>query len=322
MYFNPTSPDQSLEGSSSRRFSRRGFTLTEILVVIGLIILLLALAMPAFNFMSGNNSIEGSANTVSAIFSRVRQDAIALQKDRGVVFYFDVAENRLVAGFVEYKEIDDAYSPTASYLEGSYVLSGGDRWVCIDPHKGGYTPSIASKYWRKVTVNNSALNAIASTARGYRAIDLVPQVDRIVLNKSLAIGGIGGQRIAATGVTVDPEENLNYAMPAVFFFDSYGQLVHRRYSILLDGIIGNAAGLREEFDKLKTNSDPKRLWRFGGPNEQIFNVSQSALSLFNSDDAQNVTQNVSDEEEVNKWYAENTRPFLINRYNGTLMKGE
>ena len=38
---------------------RRGFTLTEILIVIALIVLMLGLAVPAFNLVRGSRSVDG-----------------------------------------------------------------------------------------------------------------------------------------------------------------------------------------------------------------------------------------------------------------------
>ena len=51
---------------------RRGFSLTEILIVIGLIVLMLALAVPTFNFLTGNRSVEGAQNTIAALIGRAR----------------------------------------------------------------------------------------------------------------------------------------------------------------------------------------------------------------------------------------------------------
>jgi len=47
-----------------------GFTLTEILIVIGLIVLVIALAVPAFNVMTGGRSVDAAMNTLSAVLGR------------------------------------------------------------------------------------------------------------------------------------------------------------------------------------------------------------------------------------------------------------
>jgi type II secretory pathway pseudopilin PulG len=69
----------------------RGFTLTEVLIIIGIIVLLMALAVPAFNVITGARSIDGAQNNVSAFLGRARQEAMALQQVAGVMFYLDRA---------------------------------------------------------------------------------------------------------------------------------------------------------------------------------------------------------------------------------------
>src|SRR5438067_5828587 len=80
---------------------RRGFSLTEILIVIALIVLMLALALPAFNFISGGKSIDGAMNQISAFLSRARTEAVGLQEVRGVMFYIDPKTNREIMTLVK-----------------------------------------------------------------------------------------------------------------------------------------------------------------------------------------------------------------------------
>jgi prepilin-type N-terminal cleavage/methylation domain-containing protein len=74
--------------------SSRAFTLTELLIVIALIVLLLAMAVPAFNFISGGRSIDGAQNVVSAMLGRARARAIETERYAGVAFYLDPATGR------------------------------------------------------------------------------------------------------------------------------------------------------------------------------------------------------------------------------------
>src|SRR3954467_4593576 len=82
------------------RSKRTGFTLTEILVVIGLIVLLLVMAVPAFNLITGGKSIEGATNQFSAALGRARAQAIGLQKRTGVMFFIEPRSGRRVMGIV------------------------------------------------------------------------------------------------------------------------------------------------------------------------------------------------------------------------------
>src|SRR5438270_13614405 len=89
------SPPGNPLGRAGPRPSRpHAFSLTEVLIVIALIVLILALAMPAFNFISGGRSIDSAMNQVSAFLSRARTEAIGLQEIRGVMFYIDPATQR------------------------------------------------------------------------------------------------------------------------------------------------------------------------------------------------------------------------------------
>src|SRR5205085_2377658 len=80
------------------------FTLTELLIVIGLIVLMLALALPAFNAITGGRSIDGAQNQLSAFLGRARAEAIGLQEVRGVMFFIDPASQRVTAAIVRATE--------------------------------------------------------------------------------------------------------------------------------------------------------------------------------------------------------------------------
>jgi prepilin-type N-terminal cleavage/methylation domain-containing protein len=72
----------------------RGFTLTELLVVISIIVLLLAIAVPLFNVLRGGRSVDSGQNVVSAMLQRARARAIGIQQRRGVFFFNDQTNDR------------------------------------------------------------------------------------------------------------------------------------------------------------------------------------------------------------------------------------
>ncbi len=80
---------------------RPGFTLTEVLIVIGIIVLVLALAVPALDIISGSRSINGAENQVSAMLGRVRANAIGVERDTGVFFFIDPATERVTLAEVQ-----------------------------------------------------------------------------------------------------------------------------------------------------------------------------------------------------------------------------
>jgi type II secretory pathway pseudopilin PulG len=98
---------EGLRPSSLRRFvtpslTPAAFTLVEILIVIGIIVLVLAMAVPAFNYMTGARSIEAAENTISAMLGRARAEALRKQEPRGIAFFINPTTNRLTMGMVYY----------------------------------------------------------------------------------------------------------------------------------------------------------------------------------------------------------------------------
>jgi prepilin-type N-terminal cleavage/methylation domain-containing protein len=99
-------PARPLRRPATRAAGRRGFTLTELLVVIGIIVLLLALAVPLFNVLRGGRSVDSGQNVVSAMLQRARARAIWTQQTRGILFFDDQATHRTGMLMVKYR--DDA----------------------------------------------------------------------------------------------------------------------------------------------------------------------------------------------------------------------
>lgn len=87
-----------------------GFTLIELVIVIAILVLLLGLAVPAFNVMSGANSIESAQNRIAAVLAQTRMQAIGQQSSRGVVFYRDSATDRTAMALVRVTGADE-FSP-------------------------------------------------------------------------------------------------------------------------------------------------------------------------------------------------------------------
>src|SRR4051812_45083372 len=77
------------------------FSLTELLIVIGIIVLALALAVPALNLISGAKSTEAAQNVVGAMLAQARNDAIGMQEYRGVFFYQDPLTKQVKAALVQ-----------------------------------------------------------------------------------------------------------------------------------------------------------------------------------------------------------------------------
>jgi len=68
---------------------KKAVTLNELLIVIAIIVLMIGLALPAFNALSGSRSLESAQNQVSAYLGQARAQAIGVQEARGVFFFLD-----------------------------------------------------------------------------------------------------------------------------------------------------------------------------------------------------------------------------------------
>ena len=80
---------------------RRAFTLVEILIVLGIIILMAAAAVPAFRFIVGARSLDGAHNIASAMVARARTQALVDHRGTGVFFYLDPAADRTTMTLVQ-----------------------------------------------------------------------------------------------------------------------------------------------------------------------------------------------------------------------------
>ena len=101
--FASCKPDSAWRDRDARTLGagRAGFTLLELLVVIGIIVLIAAAAMPAFRFITGSRSVDGATNIVNSMVARSRTQAVVDFRTAGVFFYLDPATDRTTMAMVE-----------------------------------------------------------------------------------------------------------------------------------------------------------------------------------------------------------------------------
>lgn len=292
---------------------RNAFTLTELLVVIGLIVLLIAIAVPTFKAMSGGRSIDAAQNQLAAILGAARAEAIGLQKVRGVFFYIDPATERVNAALVR---------------EVGYTPSPKDQ--------PPYPPDLY--------------------------IDLVPDRDPIALPIGVGLQGLDNAEFAGGARRDDGYIGHNPLIPpppsgdkvrygGVILFDGYGRVINKFYGLRL--------GEPENVPN-PSRPVPTRLAEFlgydpagavppmhfvaqqlvtGGTGPASMN-KKPPYSLFgfvlydaepfrslgytdNDPQFDSRAGNYSGKElEEETWLDKNASPVLINRYNGTLIRGE
>lgn len=99
----PVRANRTLHGRDSRAAggAHPGFTLTELLIVLTIIILVIGIAIPAVNLLSGRRSIATAQNQLSSVLSLARSRALALQRETGLFFYVDPDSDRFAMRMVD-----------------------------------------------------------------------------------------------------------------------------------------------------------------------------------------------------------------------------
>ena len=117
----PTTPANP---AAARR--RGGFTLAEMLVVIGIILLVLAIAVPAFTAIIGSRSKEAAQNLIAASLVRARTEAIRRGTPCGVLFYVDPDTQQSALALVQFGASGepDTYNENHPFVRGAEYQGG------------------------------------------------------------------------------------------------------------------------------------------------------------------------------------------------------
>lgn len=295
---------------------RRAFTLIELLVVMGIITLIIAFALPAFRFMSGEKSVEAGQNVLAAMLGTARADAIGVQQPKGIVVYRESSTGRLAAAFVEFKQPPMAWAANTTYSTGDYVTQNSNTYACLLPNVGisaTNDPATSTVYWQLVdkTANVAPIMApfVHLTAPSPIVIDLVGDRDRVLMPTGIDVRGAGNTAIN-NGIT------SRYFNPTVVMFDSNGMLATMPFEILFGGAMASQMDKSTALPVFSTATPtaPSFYGNAGLPNVL---TSQIGIVLFDDELFKNVNPSP-----VDSWIDTNSTPVMINRYNGTLVKGE
>jgi Tfp pilus assembly protein FimT len=263
-----------------RKSQIRAFTLTEMLVAIGLIVLLISIAVPTFSALRGNNSIENATNVVSASLARARAQAVGLQRPFGIAFYREAASGRYGMALVEIKSAA-TWTTGTNYSAGDWVKTGTALPYAYYVAATDHTSAAAIG----TDVTNENMRAVHTTTNGLinggtPPIDLVPGSNRLLLPTGIACA------VAGTA----------YADSGLILFDENGTLTTRNVTIAQESML---------FQQIVP----------GASAAGTVATSQIALMLFNDEDAKAAP-------DIDDYINESGTPLLVNRYNGTIVKGE
>jgi prepilin-type N-terminal cleavage/methylation domain-containing protein len=383
--------------SLTRNDRYRGFTLTEVLVVITIIVLIALAAVPAMRFIMGSRSIESAQNIVGAMVSRARNQAVNDNGTRGVFFFVDPVSDRTTMALVGQSGADDLAQYTGwsanaglpayvdpqgnlAFLIPSYYQSGGQFATSSVVALSSRTPNQASYFTDSYETYMKVPRAIVKTyscvlthpnpnpgANNYPpnpggvtywgptslSLELVSDTDFQVLPQ-----GVGLQLINSNPAGIANFDR--YVRIGCILFDSKGRFESVPWSVSAGTTIGKAMGIDPAAKALDLSGNGVQplVSQFGmvlydrqtylaqawptagngnfGEGDWIYSPGfvypgYTAKNFFlpayapkfppdaPSEQANNAAGSLPSKEQ---WLDNNSVPLLIDRYNGTLIKGE
>jgi prepilin-type N-terminal cleavage/methylation domain-containing protein len=183
-------------------FPRPGFTLNELLIVMGLIVLILAIALPAFNLISGNRSVESAENQISAYLAIARSEAIGLQEPRGVIVFTDALSGRITLAQV--------YFPPNQARPEIDLFVGRDEMVVT---KGVGLRGVPSVVGTQTAMENWPTYAVVMfDGDGRLLVDRYRIYGDTALARRTASSGVVSIPRPAAPNTVDPVANIGFTL--------------------------------------------------------------------------------------------------------------
>lgn len=278
----------------------RGFTLTEMLVVLAVIILMLGAAIPAFNLITGTKSTQAAENLIGAAIGRARTYAISHQRTAGVVFFLDPTSQRTTMGLV----VEDQPGPT----------QGSTPYLQYDA--GG------------AAINRHYIEA-GGAGRAY--LDLVPDEDLQSLPPGVGCQLIHNYIFVPNPAVPNAARAFDrYVRTGAILFDAEGRLISREIGFDWNTALGQMMGLKNP-----SSGDPGLttipvtlpysfrsqlglvLYDVATFRNLGFTEKLNEDSIINPND-----HDYSKEEKEEIWLDENASQLLISRYSGAILRGE
>ena len=314
---------------SNRR--AQGFTLIEILVVVVIILLMLGMAIPVLHVITGSQSEAGATNMIAAMLGRARTDAIGLQKPIGVAFIYNPTSNVQTMAEVEFPDCQ-------AWISGQSLAPLHTVSVTTTTTSSAGVSSTLTYYYMNADPNNSVVLGTPPTptsegdSGGLQAVygpplEMRPDTDLQPLPAGVAVQTICNCAYNASGQRVSD----GYLSIGVILFDGRGRLTSQPYGIGAGSLLSTASHVNYAYPS--QSPSPVAIYNASGTISSFGVASQFGLVVFqrNQFTGQGFTagdpiysrssydQNQATQE---KWLDDNATPLLINRYTGTLIRGE
>jgi Tfp pilus assembly protein FimT len=311
-------------------FCVSAFTLTEIMVVIVIVVLMLSMAMPVFRAMNGSRSQESASNQIAAMLGAARSQAIGLQQNIGVAFFPD-STGRYQMAIVE-RKMDGGFAT----MNGRNTLQPYSKWTYIQHQTIGGGPFVAVQ---DAPAGTSIINTAFFRHCDMNVIDKTDDSDTEALPMGVGVQLLNDWGLASPSGASTPKSDA-YVSTGVIMFDSQGRLSSKPISIIQGGVIGSTMNMAS------TGSNNYPEWQSNSMTPGIpvngALYSSFGLVLFDKDAFQSqgfdtidptysphispksgsYTTGSPSEQTEESWLDQNATPLLINRFNGTLVKGE
>ena len=313
--------------------SSSGFTLMELMVVMGIIVLMLGMGVLAFNALTGNRSISMAQNQVAATLGRAR--AIAMNQSGnepvayGVFFFRDPQNDRTAMAILRVPSVGSsdadpydnykAWTVGVRYNIGDHVVAivtdisigarklvTARRFQALQAHTANYTnrppldgtqSNVSNAYWMEVSPFPDA------DIPAGEEIQYLPN-------------GIGLQTLQEQMM---PPAIEHYLRTGVILFDRQGRLEYLPYRITPTSTIGAQLGLTGPLPPLGVNL-------YSQCGVVLYENEQFRSQPFASDAdltfilPGQTTPLAADEANEEGWLDQNTSLLLVNRYSGELLK--
>jgi prepilin-type N-terminal cleavage/methylation domain-containing protein len=198
-----------------------GFTLVELLTVLGIIVVILAVAIPVFDSMTGNHSTAAAQNTIASTLATARADAIYNRQITGVFFFLDPATGRFAMAEVQADPQSTGgytFTPTNSGAPNGY---GDSIYGATPPPNNGLLTAL--EMVNTYTPSSSAVAGAAGTFSYYRDVVELPAGIGVALNNNY-------YGYNYTNYPADYGFD-RYVRTGVILFDSTGSLITIPYAV-------------------------------------------------------------------------------------------
>lgn len=297
--------------NSDRSRRRPAFTLIEMMIVMGIIILAISLAIPAIRILTGSRSEQAAQNTVAAYVASARSDAVGLQDIEGVLFYLDPATDRVTCVEVEQSVLAVPTPPDVPGVVYLDLVAGVHPLKSRDPLP--LPPGVRLMTIKDTVPRSSGLSepfALSGVAPRYLGYNLYPpatspmaRLGGVILfqgNGRLFTGRYGFRFV--NGGTATP-------LGSLVFGSTVATTNWPSNATASQGLFGQIAFAMYDRETFLNQHDPS-----GNP---FLDNNQDASGGVNVNTADGSAANQQD-----WWLDTNTTPVFVNRYNGTLIRAE